>query len=121
MGRFDAKKAPVPLDPGVKVKAWTKDDGKEASGPGEIEIVVDAAGMVTGKVTGAFGEGTLAGAVVGSSIRATLSPVQSDERGIGMSGTLVLDEKGPGYAGELRASSYDARLVRVATIELARK
>ena len=121
LGRFDAKKAPVLLDRGVKVKAWTTDDGKEASGPSEIEIAVDATGTVSGKVTGALGEGTLTGAVVGESIRATLSPAGADERAITMSGTLVLEPKGQGYSGELRAASHDARLVRVATIELARK
>lgn len=120
-GRFEAKRAPIPLDPGVKVKAWSADDGKTASGAGEIEVVVAATGIVSGKISGALGDGTLTGGLVGDSIRATLSPAPSDERGLAMSGTLVLTPKGQGYAGELRASSYDARTVRVAAVELARK
>lgn len=119
-GSFEAKKAPVTLDPGVKDRAWSADDGKAASGPGTLSLQIGREGAVTGELAGALGAGTITGWVDGDRMTATFAPKSADSEP-SMAGTLVLDAKDGAWTGSLRASSGDAVLVRAATVELKRQ
>jgi len=119
-GKFDAKRFKPSLDPGVSDPEWAADDGKSAIGAGTMTLAVDSEGHVSGTFDGALGEGTLSGATADRGVRVTLTPRDATAAGA-MSGTLVADQEGDELVGEVRASSMDARTVRVASIRLAKK
>lgn len=118
-GDYDAKKARISLDKGVKDKAWADDDGKAASGKGEIEIVVAEDGTVTGRVSGPLGPGRLAGQAEDDRITASLSPEESTSDAA-MDGTLVLEPSGADWKGTLRASSGHGEIAREAEVRVSR-
>lgn len=119
-GSFEAKRAPVTLDPGVKDRAWSGDDGKVAAGPGKISLVVAADGALSGELEGALGAAALTGWVEGDRLTASFGPT-SEQADPAMAGTLVLEAKDGVFSGVLRASSGDAVLVRSASVELKRR
>ncbi|NUP09946.1 MAG: hypothetical protein HOW73_28190 [Polyangiaceae bacterium] len=118
-GTFDAKKAPVSLDPGVVERSWKADDGKAASGPGTIQLVVAPDGIVTGDLSGSLGEAKLTGFVEERRLTATFTP-SSQDADPAMHGTINLEAGADDWSGELRASSGDATLVRSSTLTLKR-
>lgn len=115
---FEAKKGSVTLDPGVSEPAWKKDDGSQAVGAGSVEIVVGADGTVSGELSGALGKAIVAGSAEENSVTATFAPSNGGE--LAMHGTLSLTREGEALVGSLRASSGDARLVRMASLSLRR-
>jgi hypothetical protein len=118
-GSFESKKAPVSLDPGVKEKTWSADDGKAHAGKGEIDLHVGVDGVVKGKLRGALGNATVAGTAEGDALTMTFAPAESDG-GEWFSGVIVLQLKDAKLSGDLKASSGDATIVRAATLELTR-
>lgn len=114
-GTYESKKARVSLDPGVKDKALEADDGKAASGKGEIEVVVAADGTVSGRVSGPLGPGTLSGLAETDGITATLAPEDPGADGA-MAGTLALEPSQSDWKGTLRASSGSGEIAREAEV-----
>lgn len=118
---FEATKGAVTLDPGVKEKAWTKDDGTAASGNGRIELTVDAEGTVTGKLTGSLGDAVIVGWADDTGLNATFTPPAEAGEGPRMSGTIAVQEQDGKLKGTIRGASGDAKLVRIAGIALVRR
>jgi hypothetical protein len=118
-GAFESKKASVTLDPGVKEKTWSSDDGKAHAGKGEIDLHVGADGVVKGKLRGALGNATVAGTAEGETLTMTFTPTDTDSDEW-MSGVIVLQLKDAKLSGDLKAASGDASIVRAATLELTR-
>jgi hypothetical protein len=118
-GSFDSKKATVALDPGVKEPTWTKDDGKAHAGKGDIDLQVGADGVVKGTLRGALGNATVAGTADGDVLTMTFAPKESNDSS-SVSGVIVLKLENAKLSGDLKASSGDATIVRVATLELTR-
>jgi hypothetical protein len=121
-GTYESKKARVSLDKGVKDKALEADDGKAASGKGELELTIAADGTVTGRVTGPLGPGLLSGMAEADGITATLAPEDPGADGA-MTGTLALEPAQSDWKGTLRASSGSGEIAREAdvTVKLAPK
>jgi hypothetical protein len=119
-GKFEAKRFKPTLDPGVSDAEWAADDGKAAVGPGSMTLSVDASGRVSGSFEGALGQGTVSGATSPEGLRASLVAADPSAEGA-MGGTVVVVTSGAELVGELRAASADARVVRVATVRLARQ
>ncbi len=117
-GRFESKKKAPTLDPGVKERSWTKDDGKQMAGPGQVSLRVAPDGGVSGTISGALGQGQITGSAEGATISATVTP--SEESETAMAGVLVLTLEGNTLNGELNASSADATVVRSAPLGLTR-
>ncbi len=118
-GAFEAKKATVTLDPGVKERAWSADEGRAHAGKGEIDLQVLADGVVKGKLRGALGNATVAGTADGDALTMTFAPADGDSSE-SISGVITLRLKDGKLSGELKASSGDATIVRAATLELVR-
>ena len=118
-GAFESKKAAVTLDPGVKEKTWSADDGKAHAGKAEIDLHVGVDGVVKGKLRGALGNATVAGMAEGETLTMTFVPAD-DDGSESISGVIVLQLKGAKLTGDLKASSGDATIVRAATLELTR-
>jgi hypothetical protein len=83
-----------------------------------LELTVAADGTVSGKLSGALGDAVLAGSAEESRVTATFTPASAADPA--MHGTLALAREGEALVGTLRASSGDARLVRMATLSLTR-
>ena len=118
-GAFESKKAVVSLDPGVKEKAWSGDDGKAHAGKGEIDLHVASDGVVKGKLRGALGNANVAGTAEGETLTMTFAPAD-DGNSEWISGVIVLQLKDAKLSGELKAASGDASIVRAAALELTR-
>ena len=112
-GQYEAKLAPVEIKVGA-VKEWSKDDGKLASGTGELSLQIDDAGRVDGTSEGALGAGHVSGKVEDDTLRVQLSP--NDDAGL--HGVLVATREGDGFKGSIEASSGDSLKVRTASVEL---
>jgi len=120
-GKYDAKRREVEVAPDAgRLRAWDDDDGTQGTGPGEIEISIDAEGRVTGKGKGALGEMIVSGAVEGESVRLRLLP-PAGVSGPAFAGYVVADRKGGDLVGVLAASSGDSLLVRRAEVELEKR
>ena len=119
-GSYEAKKGSVALPSGVKDKIRAKDDGKVATGPGKVTVVVDASGGVTGKGEGALGKFTLSGKAEDRTLRATVLP-EDPQTANAMTGVLICMLNDGAMKGEIRAAGPDANLVREATVELKKK
>jgi hypothetical protein len=98
------------------VKEWKQDDGKRASGPGQLSLQVSADGSVTGTATGPLGELGVAGRVDGDRAALTLSSATAD----GFHGVVLASRTPSGMQGTLSASSADSLQVRSASVTLAR-
>jgi len=112
-GKYEAKPAAVQIKVGA-LKEWTKDDGKLASGPGQLSLQIDDSGQVDGTTEGALGAGQVSGKVEDDTLRVQLSPAD----GTGLHGVLVATRDGDGFKGAIEASSGDSLQVRTAAIEL---
>jgi hypothetical protein len=119
-GRYEAKKTALVLPAKVKDKAIAADDGKIASGPGNVEITITAGGDVRGKVTGALGASSITGKVDGAMVRAAVNA--DDLHALNaMTGTFVGAIKGDTIVAELHVAGPDATILREAAVELKRK
>lgn len=108
------------LPPKVKDPARQKDDGKIATGPGTVTLVIEATGELKGTTKGALGNATLVGKVEDEIVRASVFP--EDPRAPGaMTGILVGKLKDGVIQGEIRVTGPDATLVRESPVELKKK
>jgi len=102
------------------VKEWGEDDGQAFAGQGQLRLLVDQSGNVTGKATGPLGSLVANGEVDGETLRVGLRPDQAitaDQIG---SGTLLLNRKGDQLEGKLRASTGNSLKLRVASLTLTK-
>jgi hypothetical protein len=123
-GSFAAKKGEVTLPEGVPYPWWTKDEGDDAAGNGEVVLNVAPDGVVDGQVSGALGALQVRGLLDEAGLSAGV--VASDaEQGPGMNGVLVgeldKDVTANVLTAELRVSSHDAALVRSAQVKLTKQ
>ncbi len=119
-GHYEAKRGSVSLPPKVKDKGIAADDGKNAAGPGQVEIAVLSGGDIRGKVSGALGALGISGRVDGATIRAAVRP--DDPPGPNpMSGIFLADRKGDVLACELHLAGPDGTVIREASFELKRR
>jgi hypothetical protein len=126
-GSYLAKQGAV--DSPTKEKTWTEDTGSDAVGKGSIELSVDgppgdAKGpprKVVGQAKGPLGPMSITGTFDGKEVRANMAPTEGNAPGA-MTGFMTLTADGPAsLKGTLRVASGNARIVREATVELARK
>jgi len=120
-GRYEARhfKIEMPKQQGM-VKDWASDDGKKASGSGEINLKIDGAGQVSGTGQGPLGAMVALGEVDGDMLRVKLQPVDPGADGA-LGGFLLASRKGEAFSGKLQASSGDSLVVRDAPVELAKE
>lgn len=114
-GSFSAELFRVEL-PAGGVKEWKTDDGKQASGAGQLSLEVSPDGTAHGSAGGALGELTVSGRFEGERAALALAPVTPG----GFQGVLVAEKSGEGLKGTLRASSGDSLQVRRADVTLTR-
>jgi hypothetical protein len=127
-GSYVAKVGPVEPPSAAKEKAWAEDPGTASVGKGNMQLSVerpagspnDLPGKVSGEATGALGDMGIAGTFDGRELRANLTPKQPNVPGA-MTGYMTLTADGAALKGTLRVSNANARVVREASVELARK
>jgi hypothetical protein len=124
-GSYVAKVGPVVPPEAAKEKAWTNDPGTASVGQGAIALSVSGAhGHTQGDLTGPLGDLTISGVFDGTELRANLTPKNPKADGA-MTGFMVLGASGgpppSALKGTLRVSNGDARIVREASVELAKK
>lgn len=123
-GSYVAKVGPVVPPEAAKEKAWTNDPGTAAVGQGTIKLSVSGPrGDTQGDLTGPLGDLKISGVFDGTELRANLMP--KDPKGDeAMTGFMLLGASGAppsALKGTLRVSNRDARIVREASVELAKK
>lgn len=116
-GTVALKKQDIGLDPGVKVRAWATDDGKQYQGDCKLEVELADGGQVKGALKGCELELDLNGAHEDRVATASLeSPSTS------FSGTLLAslaDQDGkPRLKGELWIANGDATIARKGVFDL---
>ena len=114
-GTFSAELFRIEL-PAGGVKEWKTDDGKQASGAGELSFEVSADGTVSGTGKGALGELSVSGRIDGDRAALSLSPVAVG----GFQGVVLAARSADGLKGTLSASSGDSLQVRRADVTLSR-
>ncbi|HKQ69833.1 MAG TPA: hypothetical protein VJT73_10870 [Polyangiaceae bacterium] len=121
-GSFTAKVGAVDPPKAAKEKQWTDDPGSVLVGMGTIELsVTDPGGEARGETKGALGDMTITGVFDGQELRANLLPKDPKADG-SMTGFMLLKAEGPGaLRGRLRTSNANAKLVREASVDLAKK
>ena len=102
----------------MKHRAWSKDDGKRASGEGALRIVVGPTGEVTGSVEGPLGPADLAGTADAKHLLASFTPRSAEPTSFAGSveGTL----EGDALEILLRAADGSAETVRAGKATLKR-
>ena len=119
-GSYAAKVGAVEPPTNAKEKTWTMDPGSAAVGKGTVDLSVGERGETRGETKGPLGEMTITGLFDGKELRANLLP--KDPRADGaMTGFMVLSSEGDSLKGTMRVSNRDARIVREAMVELAKK
>jgi hypothetical protein len=124
-GSYVAKVGPVAPPENAKEKTWTNDPGTDAVGKGAIALSITGShGDAQGELTGPLGDLKISGVFDGTELRANLLP-KDPKADTAMTGFMVLAASGgpPASAlkGTLRVSNRDARIVREASVELAKK
>jgi hypothetical protein len=124
-GSYTAKVGPVAPPENAKEKTWTDDPGTAAVGPGTIKLSVGGArGDTQGELAGPLGDLKVSGIFDGTELRANLTP-KDPKADTAMTGFMLLTGSGgppPGsLKGTLRVSNRDAKIVREASVELAKK
>jgi hypothetical protein len=127
-GSYVAKLGPVDPPADSKEKAWTQDPGTEATGKGTIELTVEGVGpsptaprKVTGDAKGPLGPLGISGTFDGHELRANLAPKDGKVPNA-MTGFMTLTAEGSAsLKGVLRVANGNARIVREASVELARR
>jgi hypothetical protein len=112
-GSFKAKKRKIAPQSTAEDDAWKRDDGKAASGPGEIDLTVTGTD-VTGTVTGPWGKLSVNGQLSSEGLAATVTPSRdpASTPGHSFEGVLTGKPAGDGLDIEMRVSSGDALLAR---------
>jgi hypothetical protein len=119
-GSYTAKVGAVEPPKNANEKTWTNDPGSAAVGKGAIDLTVGDKGETRGETKGPLGDMTISGVYDGKELRANLAPKEPKSDGA-MTGFMVLAAEGDALKGTLRVSSRDAKIVREATVELAKK
>jgi len=124
-GSYVAKVGPVAPPENAKEKTWTDDPGTAALGKGAIEVSINASrGDTQGDLHGPLGDLKVSGVFDGKELRANLWP-KDPKADTAMTGFMVLASSGEtppaNLKGTLRVSNRDARIVREASVELAKK
>ena len=124
-GSYLAKVGPVAPPENAKEKTWADDPGTAAVGRGAIALsIVGTRGDTQGELTGPLGDLKIAGVFDGAELRANLLPRDPKADGA-MTGFMLLAASGgpppSALKGTLRVSNHDARIVREASVELAKK
>jgi hypothetical protein len=120
-GDFESKAGTLYLPDRKEFQGVKKVDfeSKAALGAGKIEIAVDAQGTVSGTVSGALGDLTIAGRSEAGRITATLKPTTGTD---GFYGTLLAEPSPSGeLVGTLSASGARSNVLREAELKLAKK
>jgi hypothetical protein len=124
-GSYLAKVGPVAPPENAKEKTWTDDPGTAAVGRGAIALSIGGSrGDTQGELTGPLGDLKVSGVFDGTELRANLLP-KDPKADTAMTGFMVLAASGgpppANLKGTLRVSNRDARIVREASVELAKK
>jgi hypothetical protein len=120
-GTYTAKAAAIDLGKGNKVVKWPQNPEAGAAGSGTIDLVVaDPRGEVRGEAKGPLGNLLVNGDFDGRDLRSNLVP-RDPNADDAMTGVMTLVADGAAMRGTLRVSSRDARIVREASVQLARK
>ena len=119
-GTYAAKVGAVEPPANAKEKTWTADPGSAAVGNGAIDLTVGERGETRGETKGPLGEMTISGVYDGKELRANLAPKEPKGDGA-MTGFMTLSADGAAMKGTMRVSNRDAKIVREATVELAKK
>jgi hypothetical protein len=114
-GRFQSELLRIEPAAG-SVKEWKLDDGKHASGPGTLKLLVSADGTVQGSASGALGELVVSGRADVDRVALTLTGAEPD----GFHGVVLAAQTPEGMQGTLNASSADSLQVRQAKVALTR-
>lgn len=117
---FEAKQGEVRVPEGVPSSTWTKDTGEQLTGSGSLEVQIRPDGDVSGTGSGALGRLLIRGRVVDDVLRAGLTPAEPGTP-TAMSGVLVARAEEDSFAGQLRVSSYDGSVVRVAAVRFEKR
>jgi hypothetical protein len=118
-GDYQAARGTISVPAGVPYAWWDDDRGAEAVGKGTVRLDVTALGEVSGQSEGALGPLSIRGAFEGDELSAGLVPTRADDQG--MAGVLVGTVVGNVIEAEVRVSSHDAKLVRLAPVRLERR
>jgi hypothetical protein len=123
-GSYTAKVGAVIPPENAKEKTWADDPGSAAVGKGTALLNISGArGDTRGELTGPLGDLLVSGVYDGKELRANLTP-KDPKADTAMTGFMVLAGEGTPPAalkGTLRVSGRDARIVREASVELAKK
>jgi hypothetical protein len=119
-GTYVAKVGAVEPPKNANEKTWTNDPGSAAVGKGAVELTVGERGDTRGETKGPLGDMTISGTYDGKELRANLAPKEPKGDGA-MTGYMTLATEGSAMKGTLRVSNRDAKIVREATVELAKK
>jgi hypothetical protein len=119
-GTYVAKVGAVDPPKNANEKTWTADPGSAAVGNGAIDLTVGDRGETHGETKGPLGEMTISGVYDGKELRANLAPKEPKGDGA-MTGFMTLAAEGPSMKGTMRVSNRDAKIVREATVDLAKK
>lgn len=123
-GSYTAKVGPVAPPENAKEKTWANDPGSDAVGKGTVQLNVSGPrGETRGELGGPLGDLQVSGFFDGKELRANLMP-KDPKAETAMTGFMVLTGEGAPPAalkGTLRVSGRDARIVREAAVELAKK
>ena len=123
-GSYVAKVGPVAPPDNAKEKTWADDPGTAAVGRGTVTLSVSGPGGETvGDLSGPLGDLKVSGVFDGKELRATLAPKDPKADGA-MTGFMLLTSSGEpptALTGTLRVANRDARIVREATVEVAKK
>jgi hypothetical protein len=121
-GAYTAKVGAVDPPQNAKEKTWAADPGGAAVGKGTLDLSVSAPrGDVTGEAKGPLGDMIVAGTFDGHELRTNLEPKDPKADGA-MTGFMVLTGENAGpLKGNMRVSGRDGRIVREASVEIAKK
>jgi hypothetical protein len=119
-GTYTAKVGAVEPPTNAKEKTWTNDPGSAAVGKGAMDLTVGDRGETRGETKGPLGDMTIIGTYDGKELRANLAHKEPKSDGA-MTGYMMLASEGNAMKGTLRVANRDAKIVREATVELAKK
>jgi len=119
-GSYTAKVGAVDPPKNANEKTWTQDPGSAATGKGTVDLSIRERGDAQGETKGPLGDMTISGTYDGKELRANLVP-KDPKADTAMTGFMLLASEGDALKGSIRVSNRDARIVREATVELAKK
>ncbi len=117
-GRYVSAHYKIPLEKKAgAIREWADDEGKAAAGPGTVKLTIAEDKSVTGESSGALGDMKLTGALDGDVLSVRLLPKKG---GPIASAFFTAKRDGEGFTGQIRASSGDSTVVRLAGLTLTK-